>query len=114
MALRSTGRKAGRGEDVKTKNSKFEQYLAAYEAVQEARRKLLAATKAAWPVGMPVISNKFSTGPIACTVAGHCEWANDVGSLRLRNNRSGKTHQAWPHAFYNEVWGVEAAAKETP
>lgn len=90
-------------------NDKMEQYHAAYAAMQAARQELLAATKAAWPVGMQVISNKFNTGPIACTVAGHCDWSNDVGSLRLRNNRTGKTHQAWPYACHGGVWGVVSA-----
>ncbi len=90
-------------------NDKLAQYHAAYAAMQAAREELLAATKAAWPIGMPVISNKFYTGPIACTVAGHCDWGNDVGSLRLRNNRTGKTHTAWPHFHHNGVWGVVPA-----
>jgi len=90
-------------------DDKLEQYHAAYAAMQAARQELLAATKAAWPVGMQVISNKFNTGPIACTVAGHCDWSNDVGSLRLRNNRTGKTHQAWPYACHGGVWGVVSA-----
>ena len=90
-------------------NDKLEQYHAAYAAMQAARQELLAATKAAWPVGMPVISNKFCTGPIACTVAGHCDWGDDVGSLRLRNNRTGKTHLAWPYSCHGGVWGVVPA-----
>lgn len=90
-------------------NDKLEQYHAAYAASQAARQELLSATKAAWPLGMQVISNKFHTGPIACTVAGYKDYGSDVGSLVLRNNRTGKTHQAWPYSCHNGVWGVVPA-----
>ena len=86
--------------------SKLTQYHAAYAAMQAAKQELLSATKAAWPIGMQVISNKFHSGPIACSVAGHREHGGDIGSLQLRNNRSGKTHQAWPHAYHGGLWGV--------
>ncbi len=90
-------------------DEKLAQYYAAYGALQAARSELLAATKAAWPIGMQVISNKFYTGPIACTVAGYHEYGNDQGALTLRNNRTGKTHTAWPHFFHRGVRGVEPA-----
>lgn len=92
-----------------SKNDALEQYHAAYAAMQAARQELLAATKAAWPEGMQVISNKFHTGPIPCTVVGHRVYGDDVGSLQLRNNRTGKTHQAWPYSCWNGVWGVVPA-----
>lgn len=91
-----------------SKSNALEQYHAAYAALRAARQDLLNATKAAWPVGMQVVSNKFHTGPIACTVAGYHEY-NDVGALRLTNNRTGKAHTAWPYFEHRGVYGVEAA-----
>lgn len=90
-----------------SKDDKLKRYHAALAAMQAARQELISATKAAWPIGMQVISNKFCTGPIACTVAGYQEYRNDPGALVLRNNRTGKTHTAWPG-----VCGVVPTARE--
>ena len=85
---------------------RLEKCRAAYAALQWARDDMLTATKAAWPIGMQVISNKFHRGPIECTVTGHRDFGSDIGSLQLLNNRSGKTHQAWPYTCHSGVWGV--------
>ena len=88
--------------------------MATLQNLQDAQRK--AQRRPRWAQRVTTLlaavrcSDLFGlTGPIACTVAGYRDYGNDVGSLMLRNNRTGKLHQAWPYSCHRGVWGVVPA-----
>lgn len=71
-------------------------YFEAYAAYRDALDKLDEATKAAFPAGMPVISNKFRK-PIQGTIAGHTHKWSHPGGVIITNNKTQKRHIASPY-----------------
>ncbi len=97
--------------------TKIEQYHIAYKNLCSSKELMYEATVAAWPIGMQVVSNKFIHSkhgkPIFCTVIGHRSY-QDHGAVILKNNKTGKTHTAWPYFIIGGVPCVEPAKQEQP
>lgn len=77
-------------------------YLDAMRAHEAGCKALVAATRAAFPIGTPVESQQRHGVIVAGEVAGICEYGNP-GCVVVRNVRTGKTHRAYPDTFHFET-----------
>lgn len=77
-------------------------YVDAVRAHEATRKALIAATRAAFPIGTPVESQQRHGVIVAGVVAGICEYS-DPGCVVVRNVRTDKTHRAYPDTFHFET-----------
>lgn len=77
-------------------------YLAAHKAHEDARKALIAATRAAFPIGLQVESQQRHGVIVDGEVTAACEYS-DPGAVVVRNVRTGKTHRAYPTHFHFET-----------